>query len=113
MRQVSTIVMATLIVAALFCGNCLSCPQMLMAIASHQPGHGCCHHKTAKIDCHSQLLSHFVKAQGRSATAAFAVSGAALATAAAAVPARPAIAPWRVADVSPPDLISLHSLLRV
>jgi hypothetical protein len=113
MRQVSNILMAALVVSALFFGNCLSCPQMLMAIAGHQPGHGCCHHPTAKIDCHSQALSHFVKAQGANATPAFAASGLAPAVAAVTTLARPAIAPWRVADVAPPDLLSLHSLLRV
>src|SRR5208283_5328197 len=77
MRRASNILMATLIVAALFFGNCLSCPQMLTALASQQPGHGCCHHKTAKIDCHSQLLSHFVKAQGGNAAPALATSSAA------------------------------------
>jgi len=112
MRRASNILMATLIVAALFFGNCLSCPQMLTALASQQPGHGCCHHKTAKIDCHSQLLSHFVKAQGGNAAPALATSSAAPAIEPSML-ARPAVAPWRVADVSPPDLLSLHSLLRV
>jgi hypothetical protein len=112
MRQASNILMTTLIVAALFCGNCLSCPQMWMALASHQPGHSCCHHPTAKIDCHSQALSHFVKAQNANAPM-FAVPGVAPAVAAVTVLARPAIAPWRAADVAPPDLLSLHSLLRV
>ncbi|MGO9011434.1 MAG: hypothetical protein ACLQPN_15125 [Bryobacteraceae bacterium] len=115
MRQASNILMAALIVAALFGGNCLSCPQMLMVMASHQPGHGCCHHPTPKIDCHSQVLSHFVKAQGGNVTPMFAAADAAPAIAAVAVATlpRPALAPWRAADVAPPDLLSLHSLLRI
>ena len=113
MRQVSNILMAALVVSALFFGNCLSCPQVLMAIASHQTGHGCCHHSTPKIECHAQALSHFVKAQGANVTPAFAAPRVTLAIASAAVPAQPAIAPWRTADVAPPDLLSLHSLLRV
>jgi hypothetical protein len=113
MRQVSNILMAVLIVAALFFGNCLSCPQMMIAPASHQPGHGCCHHRTAKIECHSQALSHFVKTQGGNAAPAFAAMGVAPAPAAVIVLARPVFAPWRAADVPPLDLLSLHSPLRV
>jgi hypothetical protein len=113
MRQVSNILMAMLIVAALFCGNCLSCPQMLMALAVHQPGHSCCHHSTAKIDCHSQELSHFVKAHTGSAVTVLAASIMAPVVAAMAIPTRPPVAPWRAADVAPPDLVSSHSLLRV
>ena len=104
--------MATLIVAALFCGNCLSCPQLLLAASSHQPGHACCHHPAAKIDCHSQVLSHFVKAEGGTAAPALAVSVAAP-VAAAVVLAQPVMASWPAADMAPPDLLSLHSLLRV
>jgi len=105
--------MATLIVTALFFGNCLSCPQMLLAVSSHQPGHGCCHHPTAKIDCHSQVLSHFVKAEGGNAFPALAAAGAAPAIPPVAALPRPVMAPGRAADVAPPDLLSLYSLLRV
>jgi hypothetical protein len=112
MRQVSNILMAALIVTALFCGNCLSCPQVLVAIAGQHTGHSCCHHPSAKIDCHSQSLSHFVKAQGNPAPA-LAISGVLPAVAVATLVARPVIAPSRAADVAPPDLLSLHSLLRV
>jgi hypothetical protein len=113
MRQVSNVLMAALIVAALFCGNCLSCPQMLMAMAIHQPGHSCCHHRTGRVECHSQSLSHFMKAQGGNTVPAFAVTGLAPTTAAVVVFRRPAMAPWRATDVAPPDLLSLYSLLRV
>jgi hypothetical protein len=104
--------MATLIVAALFFGNCLSCPQMMMAVAGHQPVHSCCHHSTPRIDCHSPVLRHFVKAQGYAASRP-AVSGVAPAIEAITAVAQPAIAPWRIADVVPPGLLTLHSLLRV
>jgi|SRR5271157_3351332 len=113
MRQASNILMVTLIAAALFFGNCLSCPQMWMATASHLPGHGCCHHRTAKIECHSQALSHFVKAQNGNAAPVFAAMGVAPPIAAVTPLPRRAMASWRAADPSPPDLLSLHSLLRV
>lgn len=113
MRQASNILMVTLIVAALFFGNCLSCPQMRMASANQQPGHGCCHHRTAKIECSAPALSHFVKAQGASPAPVFASMGVAPALASTTVLARPVLAPWRAADVPPPDLISLHSPIRV
>jgi hypothetical protein len=113
MRPVSNILLAALIVAALFGGNCLSCPQMLMALASHQPGHGCCHHPAPKVDCHSQLLSHFVKAQSANAAPMTSALGAALAVVSVPLLHAPAIAAWRAADVAPPDPLTLHSLLRV
>jgi hypothetical protein len=65
MRAVTSAAMAVLVVAALLAGNCLSCPQMLLAIASHQPAHGCCPHgknQTPARDCTTQSLRHFVKA---------------------------------------------------
>lgn len=113
MRQASNFLMAMLIVAALFFGNCLSCPQVMMGLASHQPGHGCCHHRSARIDCHSQALSHFVKAQNGNAAPVFAPMGVAPEIAAVTALSGPATAPWRAADLAPPDLLSLHSPLRV
>jgi hypothetical protein len=113
MRRPSNILMATLIVAALFCGNCLSCPQMWMAVATPQPGHSCCHHRTAKVDCPSQALSQFVKAQGGSFAPVFTAAGVAPAITAVTATDRPALASWRAADFAPPGPLSLHSLLRV
>jgi hypothetical protein len=112
MRQVSNILMAALVVTALFLGNCLSCPQVLVAIAGQHAGHSCCHHPSAKIDCHSQSLSHFVKAQGNPPPM-LAISGVLPAVAVSSVVSRQVIAPLRAADAPPPDLLSLHSLLRV
>ena len=60
MRAFYTSVMALLVVAALFWGNCYSCPQVLLAAASH----GCCHRsKVPKTDCQTQGLRNFVKAE--------------------------------------------------
>jgi len=112
MRQVSNILMVTLIVAALFGGNCLSCPQMLMARAN-QPANGCCHHRTTRTDCPSQALGHFVKAPGGNAAPALAAVDVASASAAVTALGRMFIAPRRAADVAPPDPLSLQSLLRV
>ena len=59
MRTLSSAVMAVLIVAALFWGNCYSCPQALLSLQAHR----CCHPtKASHPDCQSQLLQHFVKA---------------------------------------------------
>ena len=112
MRGFRNILMALLIVAALFGGNCLSCPQVLMAMAAHQPSHSCCHHRTTRIDCPSWQLSHFVNAQGSDVAPVPAVAGTVRAIVAAA-PGRLAAAASMPADPSPPDLLSLHSLLRI
>jgi len=112
MQRFSHVLLAALVVAALFGGNCLSCPQVLMAIAGHPPVHNCCHHPSTKIDCHSQQLSHFVKAPGGVTPAALAVVDLADTT-------RPALTASRAAAVvpglrlAPPDLLSLYSHLRV
>jgi len=113
MRQASNILMATLIVSALFYGNCLSCPQVLLARATHQPGHGCCHRPAPKAVCQTQVLNHFVKAQGGSTAPTLAVSGVVTALPAVMVPARPAIAPGPAADGPPPGTLALQSPIRV
>jgi hypothetical protein len=60
MRAVLTSIMAVVVVAALFLGNCFSCPQVLLA----QHKHGCCpHSRTTPSDCTTQVLQHFVKAE--------------------------------------------------
>lgn len=56
--------MALLMAAALFFGNCLSCPQMLLAAQSHQPRHNCCPGpRQVSASCQSQGMQHFVKAE--------------------------------------------------
>jgi hypothetical protein len=63
MKTVSSSLMGLLVVAALFFGNCFSCPQMLLAQQSHQPYHSCCHKpKPACTSCQAQGMQHFVKA---------------------------------------------------
>ena len=59
-RAVSNSLLAALVVAALFWGNCLSCPQLLLS--PHNP-HSCCHRSApvARV-CTTQVLKHFVKA---------------------------------------------------
>ena len=55
--------MTALVVVALFWGNCFTCPQVLLALKSHQPAHGCCHKtKQTSSGCTTQVLQHFVKA---------------------------------------------------
>jgi hypothetical protein len=52
--------MAVLTIAALFWGNCFSCPQILLAAQKH----GCCPHtKSSKTECQTQGLRNFVKAE--------------------------------------------------
>jgi hypothetical protein len=65
MRAVFSAAMAVLVVLALLAGNCYSCPQMLLALGTHQTSHGCCpHDKQPKtLECRTQSLRHFVKAE--------------------------------------------------
>ena len=59
-RALYTSAMALLVVAALFWGNCFSCPQVLLSADQH----GCCHRtKVPKPDCKTQGLKNFVKAE--------------------------------------------------
>jgi hypothetical protein len=63
--------MAALIIAALFWGNCFSCPQLLVA-----QQHQCCHHEKAPTAaCQLQNLQHFVKVHAPSPAAPPVVSG--------------------------------------
>jgi hypothetical protein len=64
MRTALTTAMAVILMAALFWGNCYSCPQLLLA----QQKHGCCpHSKQTSSDCQTQALRNFVKAEKSSA----------------------------------------------
>ena len=105
--------MAALIVVALFWGNCLSCPQMLLMVAAHQPAHNCCHKtKSAGTTCQSQGLQHFLKTGPGVRTPAVAVVAAATAITAAALPQGAMAAPVEVVH-APPDLLALHSAFRI
>jgi len=73
MRIFSSTVMAVLMIAVLFWGNCFSCPQLLLA----QPAHPCCPHtKSPAKDCNSKSLQHFVKADSGDHALPAAVIGA-------------------------------------
>ena len=60
MRGVFNSLMAALVVAALFWGNCFSCPQLLRAAQNH---HCCPHGKSDPTECKTQGLRSFVKAE--------------------------------------------------
>jgi hypothetical protein len=115
MRVLSNSLMAAVVVAALFLGNCLSCPQVLAAMAAHTPSHDCCHHKThhstVKTDCQSQALQHFMQSE-KTASPAPAVM-ALVALPAPAVSLQPSLE-WSDAPApTPPDLVSLNSSFRI
>jgi hypothetical protein len=113
MRTVSSSIMAALVVVALFWGNCFSCPQLLAALHSQQPDHGCCH-KTgpASTECQSQGLKNFVKApQGAQAEALPVAMGLAEVFAVAALDGDNfSVA---AAEHAAPDLLSLYSSFRI
>jgi hypothetical protein len=105
--------MAALIVVALFWGNCLSCPQMLLAVATHQAAHSCCHRtKSTGTSCQSQGLQHFLKAGPEIQTPAIAVVAAVAPAIAVSLPQGAMAAPVEVVH-APPDLLSLHSSFRI
>jgi hypothetical protein len=55
--------MAALAVFALLWGNCLSCPEMMVAMTSHQPDHSCCHKPQApSAKCHTEAMQQVVMA---------------------------------------------------
>src|SRR4051794_21170013 len=69
MRRFSNTVLAALIVAALFWGNCLSCPQLLLSYAQ-KASHGCCKRSgPVARTCTTDALKHFVKADRMAVTA--------------------------------------------
>jgi hypothetical protein len=89
MRAFYTSVMALLVVAALFWGNCYSCPQVLLAAASH----GCCHRsKAPKTDCQTQGLRNFVKAEKAAPVSSVPMSVAVIAPPAVLAESTPALA---------------------
>ena len=105
--------MAALIVVALFWGNCLSCPQMLLAAAAHQPAHNCCHKtKSAGTSCQSQGLQLFLKAGPEVRTPAVAVVAALAPAIAVSLPQGALVAPVEV-EHAPPDLLALNSSFRL
>ena len=104
--------MAALVVAALFWGNCFSCPQLLAALQSHQPAHGCCHKtKSAASECQSQVLKSFVKAESGAPALALHVMPLLVEPPAAASGLADRFV--RVEEHALPDLLSLHSSFRI
>ena len=111
MRTVSSSIMAALVVVALFWGNCFSCPEAVLAYASHQPAHQCCHKSKASTPgCDTQNLQQFVKTHAGVQAPAMPVM--ALSTVEAPALAVDTMAPV-VVEYPPPDFLSLHSVLRV
>jgi hypothetical protein len=119
MRAVSNFVLAFVFLGALLWGNCLSCPQLLLSLASHAPAHGCCKHPgkqpvTSQDNCQSFALRHFVKAdsapkaQLQAAANAHLVSADTMPLTPAALKGATLVIPY-----SPPDLELLNSSIRI
>ena len=109
MRTFSTSLMVLLVVAALFFGNCFSCPQMLLAGLSHQPQHNCCPGpQPVSASCHAQGMQHFVKADGGAQPVILRVAAELIeAPASIALPNAPFIVP-APAEHAPPGIVSLR-----
>jgi hypothetical protein len=119
MRAVSNSLLGFLLLGALLWGNCLSCPQLLLSLASHVPAHGCCKHPgkqpaTSQNDCQSFALRHFVKADPAPKVQLQAAAYAPLVSlhTMPLTPAPGAIAPVAIPH-SPPDLEVLNSSIRI
>jgi hypothetical protein len=113
MKAVFSSLMAALVLVALLAGNCLSCPQMLLALATHQAPHSCCHHKQpVKVECQSQALGHFVKTEQGAQALDLAVTADRVTVVAAAMASQAHIVTIP-AEHAPPDLLSLHSSFRI
>ncbi len=120
MRKVSSSLLAALVVVALFWGNCLSCPQFLLAAKAAGSPHECCKRnhqppqppKPNKTKCETQGLKNFVQNErGQAAIGVLALPN----QTAGEIPAplhpfepAPASLVW-----SPPDLLALHSSFRI
>jgi hypothetical protein len=103
MRAFSTTFMAVLIIAALFWGNCFSCPQLLLTVQKH----GCCPHtRSGKTECQTQGLKSFVKAE-KSAPAVIAVIAVMEVPPQPSEAAAPEFAPC-VTSHAPPDALPLR-----
>lgn len=110
MRTISSSIMAALVVVALFWGNCFSCPQALLAAKTHEPAHQCCHKTKAPTPgCASQSLQNFVRAD-TGVTVPPAVIVAIVIEQPLALTGERAPAP---AEYRPPDLLALHSVIRI
>ena len=108
--------MAALVTVALFWGNCLSCPQVMLSLQKNKASHDCCKRgqKTAPKSCASQGLQHFVKAEAAAPAGIAAAAEEAVNVSGVPVPEwRSAPVVLRAAGHAPPDLLSLQSSLRI
>src|SRR5690348_15507347 len=111
MRTFSNSVLAALIVAALFWGNCFSCPQLLLSLAQKAP-HGCCKRSApVKQTCTTSVLKNFVKADPVAVAAPLA-SPEWVAAFVSDTPGHAIVLVPREQH-SPPDLIELTSQIRI
>ncbi|HLK50294.1 MAG TPA: hypothetical protein VKT49_19260 [Bryobacteraceae bacterium] len=111
MRAVSSSIMAALVVVALFWGNCFSCPEAVLAFATHQPAHQCCHKTKAAVPgCDTQNLGQFVKADAGTHVPAMPVRALGTVLVPVLLGDRPAPV---LIEYPPPDLLSLLSVHRV
>jgi hypothetical protein len=95
--------MATLIIAALFWGNCYSCPQVLLSAQKH----GCCPHtKSGKSECRTQGLKNFVNTE-KSAPAVIVTVAALELPEPVHEAAAPTLIP-RAGNHAPPDALPLR-----
>jgi hypothetical protein len=105
MRAVFNSLMTALIVAALFWGNCFSCPQVLLASQKHN----CCPHgKSDPSGCKTQGLRSFVKAEKATPAAPAVVVAHVVAPplTTACLSAPPVVSTVR--ESTPPDLLPLR-----
>ncbi len=118
MKALANSLLAVVLLGALLWGNCLSCPQLLLSLASRSAAHGCCP-PTGKTpvptnnDCQSFGLKHFVKTD---ATPQLRLPQSALAEIVVAVARNLPVAAGRAAltvPYSPPDLEVLNSSIRI
>ena len=115
MRAVSSSFLAALVLAALFWGNCFSCPQLLLYLVSHDSAHSCCHRdgSQSRLACQSIGLKVFQKADVDAQSPAPPAVVAFVRQMVVSVPA--ACEPPAVArsQHSPPDLLTLNSTFRL
>jgi hypothetical protein len=111
MKAFSNSALAVLIVAALFWGNCFSCPQLLLAFAQKAP-HSCCK-RSAPVTktCTTNVLKNFVKADPVAVTAPAAAPAEVAAF--VLVPSTRESVVTLETPHSPPNLLELTSLLRI
>jgi hypothetical protein len=116
MRALYSSIMTALVVVALFWGNCLSCPQVLLSLRKHPSNHDCCKKKGQQSTqtCSSRGLQHFVKADP--AVSSQATPAAELPLEAPADDSLPEVltdCTQAVQSHAPPDPLTLHGSFRV